>query len=184
MYEIAFLLIRNWYSKDRNDSPLVRYLKARQHISSGFIHSLVFVSCFCSNGESSSKWRTSILTYPLKPSECSAFSSLNNDGRLHRFFYEEAMALSRSIFLRFYKLVLLLHHRQEEVQLQRLYPMQPPFCCVKFFVSMKFVAWIKNPWDTAKHSHAIETIFFCCFNRTKNVSVSPKLNEWILLLWY
>ena len=35
--EIVRLLIRNWYSKDRNDSPLAMYLKNKQHCSSGFI---------------------------------------------------------------------------------------------------------------------------------------------------
>ena len=35
MYEIAFLLIENWYSNEQKDSLLTKYLRAMQHISSG-----------------------------------------------------------------------------------------------------------------------------------------------------
>ena len=48
--EIVRLLIRNWYSKDRNDSPLAMYLKNKQHFLSGFILFHVTVSRFIRRG--------------------------------------------------------------------------------------------------------------------------------------
>ena len=50
MYEIAFLLIQNCYSNERKDSPLAKYLRATQHISSGFMHSRIRVSFFNKEG--------------------------------------------------------------------------------------------------------------------------------------
>lgn len=66
-FKIVTLLIRNWNSGERNNSPVTKYLITKQHISAGFIHSLIIASFLWSLSEGQS-------TILLKCSKSDPFS--------------------------------------------------------------------------------------------------------------